>query len=631
MLDSFYIFRSPNEIEGFFDFLFGGIFIAKGFPLLSQLVVLTSFSFAVIGCLISSLRPMKKFVIFSQIFSILCFSFLAVLLLQPWDEVFVNLRHSWHIKEYNIFSFNKFQRLEGTVEFLPYLLIGYFGKLGFYLPDLAFVFSFLGGIFSIFASVKILEKLGFNAAKTWGFLFFSTYPPLIFNSSHGFMSSIFTAAILWAIHFFLGNSKTIIGLILFSILPLIRFEGLLLTFLFIPLIFFQNKKSNFRLLYILFFLPAVFLVIFRYFYFGSIIPLPIKYKSSIGNLFYFLIGMRNLVADLLSCCGFTAIVVILMFIIIVKNKFNSSSYSKVFNYNTIFILVFLSIFSLCYYVSGGDWFPSYWGRYLLPFSVFVIILALVSLQIIYSLSKIYFNVLLGIVIGLFLLYALWPISSYSKMLGKLFTQRKALAMLHYRDEGRGHYRIHYLSQLGVHLKNTTAPNYIIGSSEVATIMYFAERDALDLLGIVNPEIVKEPLRKAPKLIRQYPLLGELPYLIFRRINPTLVEKHKPQIVYTFDFILRDLLKEIPIQQIPIEEITDDLIYKAVKRWNYQLKGLMEPLYGGVENLIKIGYTPFVVLYKNGFCSLYFVYSPFINEHIKLLKNQNFTGGWKKFI
>ncbi len=198
-----------------------------------------------------------------------------------------------------------------------------------------------------------------------------------------------------------------------------------------------------------------------------------------------------------------------------------------------------------------------------------------------------------------------------------------MAKLFDKKTGRGHYRIQHLSQLGYHLRATTEQKDVIASSEIATIMFFAHRETLDLLGLVNPEIIAQPLRPPPQILRRFPVESELPFLIFKRIKPGLVAEKKPEIIYTFDFILRDLLEEIPFQ-----EVTDADVFKALGRWDYNLKGLVEPLYGGVQELWRMGYRPIVVFYKNAFCSMYFVSPEILQRHLSTLERAGFQGGWR---
>lgn len=218
----------------------------------------------------------------------------------------------------------------------------------------------------------------------------------------------------------------------------------------------------------------------------------------------------------------------------------------------------------------------------------------------------------------FLVHSLWPISSTWKYFEHLFGHRRTLAKIHPPTIGRGHYRIQHLSQLGLHLGATLRPEDVIASSEVATIMYFARRETLDLLGVANAEIARSPVRDAPSLLRRFPQVSELPYLIFKRIRPDLVASKKPEILYTFDFMWRDLMPETDP-----EELTEELFFTAVHRWERKLGGLMDVLYGGVGKLIELGYQPVVVRYSNHFLSMYFVRADRMEPHLKRLEELGF--------
>jgi hypothetical protein len=149
-------------------------------------------------------------------------------------------------------------------------------------------------------------------------------------------------------------------------------------------------------------------------------------------------------------------------------------------------------------------------------------------------------------------------------------------------------------------------------------MYFSNRRGLDTLGLTNKEVAHLPLRKTPTLFRNLPSRYELPSLIFKRIQSNLIEKYKPDILFTFDFMLRDIIKEVPFN-----EMDDDKVKVSLKRWQKKMEGLVEPLYGGLSNIRRLGYSPIIVFYSNGFCSLYFVSQEVRQRHKAILISQGF--------
>jgi hypothetical protein len=153
-------------------------------------------------------------------------------------------------------------------------------------------------------------------------------------------------------------------------------------------------------------------------------------------------------------------------------------------------------------------------------------------------------------------------------------------------------------------------------------MYFARREALDLLGVANPEVATAPLRQFPSLLRRFPDRPELPYLIFKRLQPDLLARHRPPYLYTFDFMMRDHVKEVPH-----DEINNRDIFKGLHRWELKLGPLVDSLYGGLDKILALGYRPVIVSYANDFLSLYFVSEDARERHLARLRELGLEGGW----
>ena len=364
---------SPAYAPGFFDSFLGGLFLVKGLPLAGQLLWLLAFGFAVFfACREATEKNqawVKGFGMGAQGCGWICFTVSFFFLLQPWDEVFINLRHSLNLARHGLFSFNAGQPIEGTVDWLVYFVLGYLHRMGLPLLELAFAQGFLGAVACICIVRKLWGALS-KKSRTIPTLLLCFYPPLAFNSAHGFATTWFVACILAAIYFLFFAAKTSRGLIALAILPLIRVDGISFATLLAALWVFSAQPKQRRqnlLLAPLIVVPFLFLSFWRWKTFGSVIPLPIQYKATGTSLFYFIIGMRNLVADLISCGTFVSLLALWLF-----SRRQNEEISL-----GIKITAVLALASLPYYLAGGDWFPSYWGRYLLPFSMWCYFLAVV--------------------------------------------------------------------------------------------------------------------------------------------------------------------------------------------------------------------------------------------------------------
>ena len=576
-----YFFQSSAELEGLFDSFFNGLFLVKGAPIFFQLGFLICFLAACLAANRYQITCSEKYKNFTALYTFLALVLSAFLLFQPWDEVFIFLRHSLHFSEIGNFSFNRNSRVEGIVDFLPFFSLGSLHKIGFPLLETNFCLGILGGWLCILAGRQILLVTGYKESVVWAFPLLLIYPPLLLNVSNGFPVLIFSASLLWSLYFLLLRESWWKGCFLLSLVPLVRIEGLWFCILCQLAFFILSKKAmpiHKRLSGILMvFFPAFCLTLWRWTYFGNPIPVPVLFKSA-GNFFYFLFGIRNFLMDL------TATGSLLFFWYLFQLRPQKEAPSPL-----VHLGILLLAFSLPYYLSGGDWFPSAWARYLFPFAFIVF---LQGLAWIFSVKSKKISLVTPENWALFLLFLMLvflPFGSVPKLWQELFHHRSTLAGLNRKKSGQSNYRIQQLSQLGTHLSRTTESSEIIGSSEIATIMFFAKRDCLDLLGLTNMEIAQAPLRSAPKIFSKSSGVHELPYLIFKRIKSEVLLKHRPGIFYAFDFFLRDLLKKEDLTRINQTDILG-----AWSLWNEHFSQMNKTLFGGVENLLKSDYSPVII-------------------------------------
>jgi hypothetical protein len=364
------------------------------------------------------------------------------------------------------------------------------------------------------------------------------------------------------------------------------------------------------------FLPAAVHALIRWKLYGEIIPLPVLFKSTGGDLFFLAVGARNLLADFVATHGL-ALLLLSGTIRATLSRRQISSGSSLPDK----ILVTLFFCVIPYYFSGGDWFPSYWARYLFPFILFLF--CRVVMQVAEAYQKLPARDFYPVLAPAFLLMvftSFWPISTTHKALDLVFSHRRTLAMIQEPTIARGHYRVHALSQLGEHFRRTTLPSDRIGTSELATLFFFSEREGVDFLGLMNPDIARSPLRRRPSWFRRFPYHSELPFLIFKRLDSSQLEKHQPEFLYTFDFMLRDQFKDVRAY-----ELDPPTLIKALTRWEKQLGGLADELYGGLKNIHALGYQMIVIRAGDDFTTLYFVHQRALARHLAALETAGYRG------
>ena len=608
-MEFFYLAVAPGEIPGLFDTFLGGFFVIKYIPLILQLFYLCCVLASVSLCFIEGYRPHRLQRLGIVVLAALGFLTLPFFLLQGWDELFVNLRHSKHWATLGRFSFDSVDWVEGTVDFLPYWLIGELAKFGLPLVELAYFQSFLGAVGCLGIGYCFLRRWKTPYRHTWAVVILSLYLPLAYNASHGFSSAIFSFAILGSLFLYSGsNSQKKWSYVFLSLIPLIRIEGAaFLGLIFCSEIFelrLKRPKFAWVIQWAFVIAPMVVLSLARHHFYGSAIPNPILFKQTLGSLFYFLLGVRNLISDLF--CTHTISSLALIIIGFCLRVVSPKTFWKP--------LVWLILFILPYYSSGGDWFPSHWGRYLLPLALFSFWVAVHVL--LKSLDGPRRNHFISAALILVVLPFLSSHNAFRKAELDIFKPRKVLAKLNERYSPQA--RINALSQLGRHLNLTTGQDQIIGSSEMATIMFFADRRAYDFLGITNREIALRPLRTPPAMLHRFTVQSELPVNIFRRLMPNLLEHYEPDILYTFDYNYRDLFEDMKFS-----ELDPPTLIRGLRRWREVFDGLMNPLYGGVPKIIEMGYQPVVVKANRDLCALYFVHPRAWPKHYLKLKDLNY--------
>ncbi|MCX6103355.1 MAG: hypothetical protein NT000_08860 [Proteobacteria bacterium] len=118
MIHEFHLYHYPEPAPGFLDSFLGGLYFIKGVPLFLQLAILVLYPLS-LGLLLLSRQNAKIGhaqiqIKLSQLASLLAFSLSALLLFSPWDESFINLRHSLNLAHHNNFSFYRSTRKAAT-------------------------------------------------------------------------------------------------------------------------------------------------------------------------------------------------------------------------------------------------------------------------------------------------------------------------------------------------------------------------------------------------------------------------------------------------------------------------------------------------------------------------------------
>jgi hypothetical protein len=422
--------------------------------------------------------------------SILCSLRLSV----GMDEFYINLKHSWNLRHFGVFSANAFESIEATVDFLPFAAATVLSAVfPISLASAAIAIGLFGNVLLIFTAHDIARRLtGSHAAALATAALIAVLPPVLFVGATGFMATLFGGLLLLAFDWIVVRRGrwAFRGFVLLGLLPLVRLEGILPGCVMLAAAAFKlvlgglRPWSPWRHLYrsgrivllraCVVLVPLLLLSLWRYLTFGTVTPTPVTFKN-IGLQTEYL---RAGIAQLFHVLHYHRVDVVAFF----------------FGPAVIFLLLQLGVralafvaamvvLCLAYYTGGGDWFADTWARYPLPMICLLVVLVVPAT---YRVSA---------------LVSRWPLAGLAAglvLIGAIVTQWPGKSV--YQDgweDFRRLYdrwaRINSLSALGSFLKHTTPERARIGTAEMATINYFAERDLVDLLGIANPDIARSPL------------------------------------------------------------------------------------------------------------------------------------------
>lgn len=601
-----YVASQPLPIPKPFDALFGGAMraIQTGDMLPVFLTLLCA-----IGALIllQSRLPFRLWRLSSFALIAVLSILMSLKLSEGWDELFMNLRHSYVLRDTGHFSYNVRTVAEGTVDFLPFFIVGLLGKVSLPLVESIIVLMLLGNVILIATSWHLAMRLTQQPmASMWFAAGVAMFPCVVFVGATGFGAVLFSSLILLGIYLLLFAEPRAewTGLAVLSLLTLVRVEGAAFAALMWACLYLvlparqlldgrtrraQSVKAFTRGLVVI--APFVLSAVIRKIVFGYALPNPVTFKNTAMSLPYFLGGMWQLIllTHLFRLHAMFALAVV---------PFVYCYRHQLLDLRIVSALVTTFLFCAIYFIGGGDWFPFTWNRYLMPVTLLTVLTFWCVCQVFFSrLSHHRIAVRSVLPAALVACVFLSP--------GGVFGMLRAdLSASSYRWR-----RIDALGVFGRFLKATTPEHTVIASSEVATTMFFAERDLLDLLGVASPEVAHAPLQ---------PLF---PYdLTSRRRLPGLIDSQRPGIVCFFEMS--------KLESLDIASRTDTQIRKEILerftlfQFSQVYRGLtpMDLAYyraGPLTHLEDLGYH-YVILSTPASVFYYLVHDSIYDSHRKLI-------------
>jgi len=530
---------------------------------------------------------------------------LSIIFAMGWDELFINLRHSFMVANHGSYSYNARELVEGTVDFLPFFLGGLLGRLGLPVLDALLLVCLSGNLIVMAASYLIVRQTTGNTiyGAIIGTLM-GLFPCVLFTGGTGFTAAFFSGCALLSVYFllFAPENRFRLGLLLTGLLTLVRTEGIILAFLcgcyvcvVRPLWLVAQgelkdtlpqllKKTAINGLFLAG--PFVLSAIVRYATFGIPLPAPMVFKFTKGNSGYLKAGLEQF-ASTLSIFHMDALLILFGLSLVFV------PWSRLRRFPIVQTAIVFFGFTLVYYSGGGDWFPLEWNRYMMPFTLFMYVATAVAMW--WASERLMSQAGPILVFGLCCVFALEvQVSDRNRSIfgGEYFRGMPTA------DRWS---RIKSLASLGHFFKQTTDPNARIASPEMSTVMYHAERDLVDLLGITNLDIAKSPLNPL-----SYPA-----DLAHRRRNPATIAKNMPEYIALWEMSVRgsyDIGKE------SLEQLRSRLIGGSFSTFQQDVAFYRA---GSFDYLTSLGYVPIAVFFRNVYY-YYLVQQKSLREHLAAL-------------
>ena len=194
------------------------------------------------------------------------------------DEVYVNLIHPFNLYHHGKYSFQPDSLIDGTVEYIYYLLLTPFASTRESLLIASFLSGWVIAVGHIILMAKLLRKETFWVYLTGLFLTaFHFDLNRIFSSGfgNGLVSLLFLYA--WSAW---TDSKPKRAIIISSILPLFRIDAFLYSLVLMTLVFLKHRVIKHVLIGLICSLISIACVmLFSLYYYGHMVPTPIAFKS----------------------------------------------------------------------------------------------------------------------------------------------------------------------------------------------------------------------------------------------------------------------------------------------------------------------------------------------------------------
>ncbi len=277
------------------------------------------------------------------------------------DDAFISFRYAERMLEGKGLTFNDGEHVEGFSNPLWIFLIAIFSKITSL--DVLTSARVLGFISSnlIFFFILLIIKVLFEKQKSITFLIFVSSillftPGLHVYNTSGMEGPLLSLLLISAVYFSINKHKYhfFIASFIMGLVGICRPEGLLYSLLWLLFtldIYNSNVYAHIKRLFLIMF-PSLIYLIFRWIYYGELLPNTAYAKPS--GTYSFLVGIKE-------NFNYYIILSIPLIVVLIVNYIKNDRSQNIF-FRSIAGLVLANFIFLIY--AGGDWM--FFGRFLLP-------------------------------------------------------------------------------------------------------------------------------------------------------------------------------------------------------------------------------------------------------------------------
>ena len=456
-------------------------------------------------------HPSVRITILVLLFCIAFLLFQAVVFENTWDDAYISYRYSRNFVENNGLVYNIGERVEGYTTFLWVMIIGLIGKTGLDIPTIGKVMSMLFGLATLIVTYFIGLSLGkkYYTAALLCALFLAIRIDFGVHYQSGMETSLHAFILSLAYLIYLKNKRRLLiplG-ILAGLLQLVHPEGIIFTVAFIITELMDTPGGAFkiRLKNIgLFILPVGLIVIshlvWRYFYYGDLLPNTYYAKSPGLDLIKYIRGTWYLAKFFIFGGGFLYYLPGLYFL-----------YACIRNKQVRMLAIIISLYLLFNVYASGDWSP--YSRFMMP------VLPLVIVSVIYGILKLASALKAG-KLALAFVVMVFLVTGYQS---GLVTKVEPTVFIGKHRKQRGRWKVLCEEFRKIKAKY---PDLTIASNPIGMVGYYSEARIIDMLGLTNKHIAKEG--------RQ--IMGAPGH---ERWDMDYVLNQKPDIIYPGSYLVTD--------------------------------------------------------------------------------------------